>query len=91
MNLLVFSQILFNLVASIAIVVFGALFAVAVYHLIGIIKNLQNISDNLDNVTDELKTRITEVIDKLSSLPIFSYFLKTRYSGNNKSHNKKRP
>lgn len=89
MNLYIFSQILFNLIASIAIIVLGVLFAIATYHLIYIMKHLQNISDNLDNVTDEFKMRVEDIIEKLSSLPIFSFFLKKGIRHKSDLHNKK--
>jgi len=44
--------------------------------MIYIAKNLRNISDNLDDTSDELKKRIEEVIERLSSFPILSYFLR---------------
>ena len=53
-------------------------------------KHLQNISNSLDGATDELKMRIEEIMEKLLSLPLFSYFLKTRNKGSGESRNKKR-
>lgn len=84
MSLLIFMQTLYYLVVSLAIIVFGALFAIIMYHLICITKRLRHISDNLDDTSDELKKRIEEIIERLSSLPIFSYFLKR--DGEHKSH-----
>ena len=81
MDLLVFSQIFFNLTASIVVIVLGVLFAITTYYLIYIMKHLQNISNSLDGATDELKMRIEEIMEKLLSLPLFSYFLKTRNKG----------
>ncbi len=77
MHLLIFSQTLFYLVASFAIIVIGALCVMITYHLVRIMRHLQNISDSLDDTTSELKARIKEVLEKLSSLPLLSYFLRS--------------
>ena len=74
--MLVFAQTFYYIVASLAIVVLGMLLSIMAYHIIHITKHLRNISDNLDDTSGELKKRIEEVIERLSSLPILSYFLR---------------
>lgn len=81
MDVLFYAQTLYYFIASFAIIVLGILFAIITYHLISVSKHLQNISENLDDSSVELKERIEEVIERLSSLPLFSYFLKS-----NKEH-----
>lgn len=76
MDMLVFAQTLYYLVVSLAIIVLGSLFAVITYHLIKIAKNLQDISDNMEESSDDFKKRIEEIVERLASLPILSYFLK---------------
>jgi len=74
--MLIFAQTLYYLVASLAMITIGALFLVILYHLIHIAKHLRNISDNLDSTSANLKKRIEEIIERLSELPILSFFLK---------------
>ncbi len=76
MGVLIFAQTLYYFVVSFAIIVLGALFAIITYHLVYVTKHLRHISDNLDDTSDELKKRIEEVVERLSSLPILSYFLR---------------
>lgn len=74
--MLIFAQTLYYLIVSLAIIVLGVLFTIIMYNLVYITKHLRHISDNLDDTSDELKKRIEEVVERLSSLPILSYFLK---------------
>ncbi len=74
-SMLIFAQTLYYLVASVAIIAIGTLFLVILYHLIHIAKHLRHISDNLDSTSNDLKKRIEEIIERLSELPILSFFL----------------
>lgn len=85
MSVLTFSEILFNLTASIAIIVIGVLIAVAVYHLMHITKKLRHIADNLSDISDNTKEAIEEIIDNLSNLPILSFFMKGKGKKESKS------
>lgn len=76
MNIQTFAQTLYYLVASFAIITLTALCMIIAYHLIHIAKNLRHISENIDDTSSDLKKRIEEVVERLSSLPILSYFLK---------------
>lgn len=75
-NMLIFAQTLYYLVASFAIIAISALFVIIMYHLIHIAKHLRNIADNLEDTSSDLKKRIEEIIERLSELPILSFFLK---------------
>ncbi len=75
-NLLVFSETLFYLVASVTIIVVGVLCAVAAYHLIRITKEVEAISRNVHNASSQVQERIGNSIEKLSGLPILSFFLR---------------
>lgn len=76
MEVFIFAQTLYYFVVSISIIVFGALSLIITYRFVCIAKHLQHISDNIDGVSGELKESIEEIIENLSSLPIFSLFLK---------------
>lgn len=76
MEVLAVAQTIYYFSASLAIIVIGVFCAIVSYHLIYIAKRLRHISNNLDGLSDELKEKIESVVDKLSALPILSYFLK---------------
>ncbi|MDO8504327.1 MAG: hypothetical protein Q7S36_00540 [Candidatus Liptonbacteria bacterium] len=73
---LILSQTLFYFVVSTAIMVLGVLFAIVIYHLINIAKELEKISNDFHDISGEAKERLREIIERLSELPILSYFLK---------------
>lgn len=78
MDLLTFSQTLFYLVASIAIIIFGVLLVCCGYYLLQIIKNMMQISNNLNTASDDIREAINSVIEKILSLPIISLFAKRK-------------
>ncbi len=79
MNLaLIISQIFFNFTVALTIIFFGILCSVVVYHLIMIVKELEKLSKNINHASAELAERIGDIIDRLSELPILSYFLGKR-------------
>jgi len=75
---LIFSEIFFNLVVSMAIIVVGTLFSLMVYHLVSITKELKAITHDFHNFTDETQESIRDVIERLRELPILSFFLKQK-------------
>jgi hypothetical protein len=75
---LIFSEIVFNLTVSLAVMVVGGLLAVIAYHLISMVRELKELSGNLNNASAEAVERINEVVSRLSELPILSYFLGER-------------
>ena len=75
---LIVSETVFYFTVSLAIIVIGALFAVVTYHLINIAKELAELSRNLNDAASDAGERINEIIDRLSDLPVLSYFLKER-------------
>lgn len=77
---LIFSEIVFNLTISLAVMVVGGLFAVIAYQLISVTRNLKKLSDNLNNASAEAGEKISEALERLSELPIFSYFFRKRPS-----------
>jgi hypothetical protein len=75
---LIISQIFFNFTVALAIIVFGVLSSVVVFHLIMIVKELEKLSKNINYASIEVAERINDIIDRLSELPILSYLLKKR-------------
>ncbi|HUX35930.1 MAG TPA: hypothetical protein VMV71_02755 [Candidatus Paceibacterota bacterium] len=75
---LIFSETVFYLTVSVAIIIIGALCAIVAYHLIRITRELEELSGNLNDASSEAGERINEIIDRLSGLPVLSYFLKKR-------------
>lgn len=83
---LIFAQTVFYLAVSLAIIVIGVLCAIAAYHLVRITKELEEISRNLRSASSAAGERINDIIDRLSDLPVLSYFLRKQ----NQNHGKQR-
>jgi len=75
-TILMIAQTVFYLVSSLAIIVVGILLAIATYHLVNIVRELEAISRNLHNMSDEAQERLKDIIEKLSVLPILSFLIK---------------
>jgi len=75
---LIVAQIVFYFTVSAAIIVVGILCAMVTYRLVRIARELEELSRNLNHASSEAGERINDVIDKLSDVPILSYFLKKR-------------
>lgn len=91
---LIFSEIIFNLTISLAVMVVGGLLAIIAYHLISVVQELKELSGNLNSASVEVGERVNDIIDRLSDLPVLSYFLKKRHGepprkGRRKVNNKK--
>jgi len=63
---------------SVAIIAIGVLCAIVAYHLIRIVRKLEELSRNLNHAGSIAGERINDIIDRISELPILSYFLKKR-------------
>lgn len=88
MDALIFAQTIFYLVISLTIIVLGILLIAMAYYLVRIVRHIDKISNNLDEASGEVKENIKEIINKLSVLPLFSFFFKNR-PVNNKSDRKR--
>ncbi len=75
---LIFSQILFYITVSLAIIVLGIMIGLAVYHVIKIAKSLEVISENIENLSSDLQESIEGILEKLSIVPFFSMFFKRK-------------
>lgn len=80
---LILSEIVFNITMSVAVIVLGVLCVIVAYHLIRIARELEELSHNLNRASSEAGERINDIIDRLSDLPILSYFLKKRSTTHN--------
>ena len=82
---LIISQTLFYFVVSAAIIVCGILCAMVTWHFVHIARELEEITKNFHNASDEAYERINDIIDRLSALPILSYFLTPKKRADSKS------
>lgn len=76
MTALIFAQTLFYLTVSLAIIVLSVLLGVVAYHFIAIAKHLRKLSTDLDQASDDVRKNIEEIVEQLSSLPLFSLLFK---------------
>ncbi|MDO8523248.1 MAG: hypothetical protein Q7S12_03140 [bacterium] len=72
---LILAQTVFYITVSTAIIAVGIFCAVVAYHLIHITRELEGLSRNLNQASSEAGERINDIIDRLSDLPVLSYFL----------------
>lgn len=75
---LVLSQTIFYSALSFFIVVIGILLVSVIYYLIKIEGHVNKISENFEHASDEVKRNISEIIDKLQSLPLISLLFKKK-------------
>ncbi len=73
---LIFAEIVFYLTVSIAIILMAALGASVTYRLIRIARELEGLSRNLNQASSEAGERIREVVERLSDIPVLSFFLR---------------
>jgi L-lactate permease len=74
----ILSQTIFYSVASLAIIAIGIFFAIMMYHLVKITKELEVITHDFHNLTDEARGRINDIVERLSELPLLSFLLKRK-------------
>lgn len=78
MTALILAQTFFYFTVSFAVIAVGVLCVMVTYHLMRIVRELEELSRNLNHASAEAIERINDVIDRLSELPVLSYFLKKR-------------
>ena len=76
MGALIVAETIFYIVVSLAIIILGVIFGMAIYELVRIAKNLRAISDNLSNISKDASDKLQELIQRLSESPILSFFIK---------------
>ncbi len=80
MTTLEISQIIFNLVASIAIIVVSALIAIIAFDIIKFIKSAKKVFSNLNEKSNKLYGHIDDFFINISVLPFISRLFKKRKS-----------
>lgn len=75
---LIFAETIFYFTVSATIIVVGALSAITAFHLIHIARELEELSRKINSTSSEIGERIEDMLDRLSNLPILSYFLRKR-------------
>ena len=86
---LMFAQTIFYLTASIAIIMLGGLCANITCRLMRVTRELEKLSRSLNHASVEAGERMRDVVDRLSNLPILSYFLKRHTEHEEKDHTQK--
>lgn len=86
MTALIFSQILFNLTVSFAIIALSVLLGLIAYNLMRITRDLSRISSNFSEASDDMRAKLEEILDRLSEVPFLSAFLR---KGSSEKHKKK--
>lgn len=86
MTMLIFSQTLFYLSVSFAIIALSVLSGIIAYNLMRITKDLSKISNNFSEASDDLRSKLEEVLERLSGIPFLSLFLQKSTSSR---HHKK--
>ena len=80
--MLIFSQTLFYLTVSFAIIALSILFGLIAYNLMRITKDLSKISNNFSEASDDLREKLEEVLEEvleqLYEIPVLSSFLRKR-------------
>lgn len=84
MDILTFSQIFFNFIASIAIIVVGALLAISLFYFLKTAKSISEVTEKLNIASAEIKSNVSAFFDKLYDLPIFK-FMKKKGRKNNET------
>ena len=87
MTILIIAQTLFYFTVSFAIIALSILIGMIAYQLVKITKELRRITDNLGEASDELKDSLTDLTERISSIPILSMFINGR--GDSSGHRKK--
>lgn len=85
----IISQTIFYSVASLAIIAVGIFFSLAMYHLVHMTRELEEITHDFHNLTDDARERIDDIIERLSELPLLSFLLKRTNYKKTKNYEKK--
>ena len=80
MDLLTFSQILFNFVGSIAFIVLGVLLTLSIYYFLKTAKNISEIVEKINSASDDIKNKIVSFFEKLSNLSFLSFLNRKKES-----------
>ena len=76
MNILIFSQIFFNFVISITVIVLGLLIGVIALEVIQFIKSVKKFSEGVRAESEHLYQRLNSMLGRILSLSFVSKFFK---------------
>lgn len=74
--MLIFSQTLFYLTVSFAIIALSVLFGLIAYNLMKITRDLSKIAANFSEASDDLREKLEEILEQLYEIPILSSFMR---------------
>jgi hypothetical protein len=78
MSVLEISQIIFNLVISLAAIVIATLISVIAYDIIKFSKSVKKFMDGVDKESSELYEKINKFLESISNLSFISKFFKKK-------------
>jgi type II secretory pathway component PulC len=78
MTILILSQIIFNLVISLAVIVITALISVIAYDIIKFSKSIKKFMDGVNKESSELYEKINKFLENIFNLSFISKFLKKK-------------
>jgi len=88
MDLPIFAQTLFYLVASFLMIAFIVIVCMVAFYLIKFAQSFQKISENLENASSEITENIHAIFDRMAEIPILSFFMRPRTTSHNQRKNK---
>ncbi len=88
MEMLIFSQTLFYLTVSVAIIALGIVISMVAYNVVKITRDLRKIANNMGHASEDIRESIEDALENLSSIPFLSMFLNLKRKTSRKSHRK---
>ena len=80
MTILILSQIIFNLVISIAVIVVAALISIIAFETIKFIRGIKNFVEGVNKESAELYEKSNKFLENISNLSFISKFFKKKKS-----------
>ncbi len=80
MNMLIVSEIFFNIVIPLAILVVSVFAVLVLYYILIIVKDIKKISDNISSASSNMQSIIESIITRLMTLPFISTLIKKKKS-----------
>jgi len=80
MTILILSQIIFNLVISIAVIVVAALISIIAFETIKFIRGIKNFVEGVNKESAELYEKANKFLENISNLSFISKFFKKKKS-----------
>ncbi|MDP3771765.1 MAG: hypothetical protein Q8Q94_00100 [bacterium] len=80
---LIFAQTVFYFTVSLAVMAVGISCGIVTRRLVRIAREIENLSRNLNHASSEAGERINDIIERLSDIPILSFFLRKHSATHN--------